>query len=335
MKLSELGEFGLIELISRDLSQGPSNVEMGIGDDTAVVRLPGDNWLLFTTDMMVEGVHFSLDYGSLRQAGVKAVVANVSDIAAMGGRPTQAVVSLALPPRLQVEDVKELYQGIRDAVHMYGLNVVGGDTVHNPERLVINVAMLGDVPAGRAVYRSGARPGDLVFVTGSLGKSAAGLFVCQHPEVIWPHEPAAMARRAHLEPLARSDIGATLARGGWVTSMNDISDGLASEIHEICWASGVGCRIQQKAVPVAFQVQIIAGLAGYDPLEWALFGGEDFELVGTIRPDLLVGARQALGELAGDLSIIGEILPVGEGIVLAEENGLARPLNPGGYNHFR
>lgn len=335
MKLSELGEFGLIELISGDLNRGPANVEMGIGDDTAVVRLPGDSWLLFTTDMMVEGVHFSLDYGSLRQAGAKAVVANVSDIAAMGGRPTQVVVSVALPPRLQVEDVQELYHGIRDAVHTYGLNVVGGDTVRNPERLVINVAMLGDVPAGRAVYRSGARPGDLVFVTGNLGKSAAGLYVCQHPGVVWPQEPATLVRRAHLEPVARPDTGAALARGGWVTSMNDISDGLASEVHEICRASGVGCRINPEAVPVAEQVQTIAGLAGVDPLAWALFGGEDFELVGTISPDLLAGAKQALGELAGDMSIIGEILPVGEGIVLAGANGLARPLNPGGYNHFR
>lgn len=335
MKLSELGEFGLIELVSQDLCRGPSNVEMGIGDDTAVVRLPGNNWLLFTTDMMVEGIHFSLDYWSLRQAGAKAVVANVSDIAAMGGRPTQAVVSLALPPRLQVEDVQELYHGIRDAVCKYGLNVVGGDTVRNPERLVINVAMLGDVPACRAVYRCGARPGDLVFVTGSLGKSAAGLYVCQHPEVLWPHEQASFVRQAHLEPVARLDIGVALAEGGWVTSMNDISDGLASEVHEICRASGVGCRIQQEAVPVAAEVQIIADLAGVNSYEWALFGGEDFELVGTIHPDLLAGARQALGELAGDLSVIGEILPAEEGIILAGENGLEVSVAPGGYNHFR
>ena len=335
MKLSETGEFGQIDLLGRDLNWGPDNVEMGIGDDTAVLRLPGGSQLLFTTDMMVEGIHFSMVYGTLRQVGIKAMAANVSDIAAMGGRPTQAVVSVALPPRLGVEDISDLYQGLREAAREYGFNVVGGDTVRNPERLIINVAMLGDVPAGRAVYRSGARPGDLLFVSGTLGKSAAGLQVCLHPKIDWPAEPAALARRAHLEPAARLDLGLALAAGGWATSLNDISDGLASEVHEICRASGVGCRIRREDVPISRQVREIAAMAGVDPLEWALFGGEDFELVGTISPDQWDRARRGLGDLVGELGLIGEILPPGEEVLLTGPDGLDTPLNPGGYNHFR
>jgi thiamine-monophosphate kinase len=335
LKLSEIGEFGLIELLGRDLNWGPDNVEMGIGDDTAVLRLPGAGYLLFTTDMMVEGIHFSLAYGTLRQVGIKAMAANVSDIAAMGGRPTQAVVSVALPSRLKVADVEDLYRGLREASREYGLNVVGGDTVRNPERLIINVAMLGDVPAGRAVYRSGARPGDLVFVSGTVGKAAAGLQVCRQPEVNWPAGPAAFARRAHLEPGARLELGLALAAGNWATSLNDISDGLASEVHEICRASGVGCRVRRADLPLAPETREIAARAGADALEWALFGGEDFELVGTISPGNLARARQALGVLAGDLCLIGEILPPGEGVFLTGPDGCDTLLNPGGYNHFR
>lgn len=333
MKLSELGEFGLIDLLTRDMIYNPGGVIKGVGDDTAVLAAGRGTWLLFTADMMVEGVHFSLDYSTFRQVGWKALAVNLSDIAAMGGRPTHSVVSLAVPPRLDSSSLLELYDGLREAAKMYRVNIVGGDTVSNPERLVLNVALLGEVEEGKAVYRSGARPGDGVYVTGALGAPAAGLYLFQNPDLPCAPEAADYCRRAHAAPQPRVGAGVFLARCG-VSSMDDISDGLASEMHEICGASGVGCLIRGEDVPVDPRVRAVAERAGVDPLEWALFGGEDLELVFTAGQE--VGER-IKREAAGEgikIYRVGEITASG-GVRLERPGGEIVPLPRGGYDHFR
>lgn len=333
MKLSELGEFGLIDILTKDLIHNPAGVIKGAGDDTAVLEVGGDIWLLFTTDMMVEGVHFSLDYSTFRQVGWKALAVNLSDIAAMGGRPTHALVSLAVSPRLKPPDLLELYDGLREAAGAHGVNIVGGDTVGNPDRLVLNVALLGEVAAGKAVYRSGALPGDKVYVTGDLGAPAAGLYLFQNPALPCSPEAADYCRRAHTAPNPRVGAGRFLARCG-VSSMDDISDGLASEMHEICGASGVGCLIRREDVPIDPRVREVAGKAGIDPLEWALFGGEDLELVFTAGPEAEeMIKREARGE-GIKVYPVGVITASG-GVCLEQPGGKVLPLPRGGFDHFR
>lgn len=331
MKLSELGEFGLINMLARDLVYNPAGVVKGVGDDTAVLEVSGGAWLLFTTDMMVEGVHFDLAYSTFYQVGWKALAVNLSDIAAMGGKPAHALVSIAVPPGLDSGSLRELYDGLKYACRIYNVNIVGGDTVKHPDRLVINVALLGEVGAGKAVYRSGARPGDRIYVTGPLGASAAGLYLFQNSTVSLPAEAGEYCRRAYTMPNPRVKEGIILAGCG-ITSLDDISDGLASEMHEICSASGVGCLIRSGDVPVDSRVRAAAEAAGVDPLEWALYGGEDFELVLTAAP----GSEEKLAEAAQKESIeiycVGEINSSGKLLVEAgsgEIQSLAR-----GYDHF-
>ncbi|MCL6638507.1 MAG: thiamine-phosphate kinase [Firmicutes bacterium] len=334
MKLSETGEFGLIRLLTGDLACGRAGVIMGVGDDAAVLAPGQGRWLLYTTDMMVEGVHFSLAYFTAAQVGKKAMAVNVSDIAAMGGRPAYAVISIALRPDLPVEAVNDLYAGLKVAAGEYGVAIVGGDTVQNPERLVINIALLGEVEAGGAVYRSGARPGDGVYVTGSLGAAAAGLYICTNPGVVCPPEAAQFCREAHCEPVPRLAAGQVLAARG-VRAMDDISDGLAAEIHEICGASGTGCRIRAEDVPVDGRVREVAAAAGVDPLDWALFGGEDFELVFTADPAASREIGEALGKIGVTVRRVGEITPAAEGIRVITGDGREKPLPRGGYDHFK
>ncbi|HHW45130.1 MAG TPA: thiamine-phosphate kinase [Desulfotomaculum sp.] len=333
MKLHELGEFGLIKRLSGDLLSRPAEVIRGAGDDAAVLQLDGSLWTLLTTDMLVEGVHFSLEWASPVQVGIKTVAVNVSDIAAMGGWPAHAVISLGLPERSTVEEIDELYRGIRQAAGEYGVNIVGGDTVKSPDRLVINLTLLGYVEAGRAVFRSGAGVGDRIYVTGGLGASAAGLFLCRHPAL--PVDPAVATclRRAHLEPRARLAAGRLLSAAG-VTAMDDISDGLAGELMEICRASGVGCLVREEAIPVDPRVRAVADLAGVDPLQWVLSGGEDFELLFTVPPGLAGPVEVKLAAAGENCYCIGEVIPAGSGLLLERAGGRVVPLQARGYDHF-
>ncbi|MCG9968134.1 thiamine-phosphate kinase [Pelotomaculum terephthalicicum JT] len=331
MNLAQLGEFGLIDLLTRDFSYG-TGVVKGVGDDTAVLEADGDKWLLFTTDMMVEEIHFSLNYCTLSQVGWKLLAVNVSDIAAMGGRPTHAVISAAIPARLKPEEIIDLYQGLKGAAGEYGVNLVGGDTVSSQERLVLNVALLGEVEAGRAVYRDGARPGDSVYVTGTLGASAAGLYLFQNPELPCSPQSADYCRQAHAVPRPRLEAGSFLAGCG-VTAMNDISDGLASEMHEICKSSGVGCLIRETSIPVDSRVREAAACAGLDPVNWALFGGEDFELVFTVSADVKEKMKRAAGAAGIKVYQVGVITGPPD-VILEKAGGAVVPLQRGGYDHF-
>ena len=352
MKLSRIGESGLIDRLTGGLSQGPEVIR-GVGDDTAVLQVDQEKWLLFTTDMLVEGVHFSLDYCAPDEVGWKLLAVSVSDVAAMGGRPTHAVISLAIPERLSVVQMESLYQGLKEAAAEYRVNLVGGDTVSAKDSLVLNLALLGEAPAGQVVYRRGAQPGDVVCLTGSLGASAAGLFLFQHPAVTCSRKAADYCRQAHAKPRPDAEAGILLAGLG-ATAMNDISDGLAAEIMEICTAGEVGCNLREGDLPIDPRVwkvaataaaeflrlpggagrdSAIAETAGIFARRWALYGGEDFKLVFTLPAKKLKAARQAAKEQGLTIYQVGTIR-AGSGITLEKPDGSLIPLLRGGYEHF-
>jgi len=328
--VAELGERGLIDLMTRGLASAPE-VVLGPGDDTAVLQSP-PGWLLLTTDMLVEGVHFRTGWGTPEQLGYKAMAVNVSDIAAMGGTPWAAVVSVALSGSISLDFVESLYGGLEQAARRFGMNVVGGDTVASPGPLVINVALVGKASPGMVATRGGARPGDLVFVTGFVGTAAAGLFVLEHPGVR-PQEAAHLAVERFLEPMPHLEAGklfATLGAG----ALDDNSDGLAREMHEICRASQVGCLIEVERLPVEAPVRAIAAAAGLSVWEWALYGGEDYGLVACIPPEAAGPLIEACRTRDIALTRVGRITDRSEGLRAVWPDGRTVPLPPGGFEHF-
>lgn len=329
MKLKEIGEFGLIDLIKEGTIIDQAGVVAGIGDDAAVFQPSPRMYQLLTTDMLVENVHFLLDKTTPVQLGYKALAVNISDIAAMGGRPRHAVVSLGLPPWLPVEFVVAIYDGMKEICREFAVNIVGGDTVASPHALIINAAVTGEVEPGGLLRRSGARPGDAVVVTGTLGDSAGGLDLLQRTDwaeldFAWP------LVTAHLTPRPQVAIGRQLA--GWgATSADDISDGLASEANELAKAGGVGIRLYADRIPMSSQLVAAAVCLGREPLDYALYGGEDYQLVFTIGQDNL----SRLAGKGGPLTVVGEVTDKQAGVVLVGAGGKASPLKPRGYNHFR
>lgn len=313
MNIRDLGgEFKLIERIARP-ARDP-RVIRGIGDDAAVIRT-GQGLQIVTTDMLVEGDHFSLDYFTPRQIGIKAMESNVSDIAAMGGTPTYALLSIALTRDTEVEFVDGLYEGIYAVADRYGLDVIGGDTTHGTV-IVINVTLMGETDEEHLCLRSGARPGDRIFVSGELGGSTAGLML-----FLKGIEGFEDVKREHTEPSARMDVSRRVS--GYATAMEDVSDGLASEVQHICQASGCGAVLFGDQVPIAPRVREATKATSGDALDYALFGGEDFELVYTVP-------REVRGEVPGVL--VGEMRE-GEGVVL-QMNGKETRLERSGYDHF-
>lgn len=327
MDLKQLGEFGLIDLIKENTIVDPSGVVAGIGDDAAVLLPSPGRLQLLTTDMLVESVHFDLRTITPRQLGYKAMAVNFSDIAAMGGVPRHAVVSLAIPRNIQVDFVQHLYTGMKEICRSFTVNIVGGDTVSSPQGVVINVAVTGEVEPGCLQRRSGARPGDLVVVTGHLGGSAAGLDLLIRGQ--W--EQLAFAGplvACHLMPQPQVQAGQVIA--AFANSMNDVSDGLASEANEIAAASRVKVRLFEERLPLAEELKAASGFFGKTALDYALYGGEDYQLLFTIEPEKF----RLLPQIPAQLSVIGEIAGGPAGVELIEAGGAVRVLKAGGYNHF-
>ncbi|HUU46935.1 MAG TPA: thiamine-phosphate kinase [Acidobacteriota bacterium] len=313
MKIRELGgEFKLIERIARPAKD--PRVICGIGDDAALIRVDRGVQIV-TTDMLVEGDHFSRAYFTPRQIGIKAMEINVSDIAAMGGTPTYALIAIALLRNTDVEFVDGLYEGIYAVADRYGIDVIGGDTTHGAV-VAISVTLMGEAHQEHPCLRSGARPGDHIFVSGELGGSQAGLrlFLCGI-------DGFDDVKRKHTEPSARLDISREVA--GYVTAMEDVSDGLASEVRNICRASGCGAVINADQVPIAPRVREAAKAVSGDALEYALFGGEDFELVYTVPPEFT-------GRAPG--SCVGEVNDTK--VITIRQGGEELTLEGSGYDHF-
>ncbi|MDU2064191.1 MAG: thiamine-phosphate kinase [Sporomusaceae bacterium] len=330
MNVTDLGEFGLIDILKQDTIHDPGTVVVGIGDDAAVLLPTPHRLQLMTTDMLVENVHFDMKTTLPLQLGYKSMAVSFSDIAAMGGKPNHAVVSIALPPQTDVELLINLYEGMKEICREYGVNIVGGDTVASKEKLVISVTVTGEVDPSFLVRRSGARVGDLVVVTGTLGNSSMGFTLLsegQWEEIsfAWP------LVTAHLTPRPQVELGQLLAKNG-AHSMNDISDGLASEANEIAAASKVGMILDEAKIPLSDELKQAARLLELSAVECALYGGEDYQLVFTMSQGDFALLTEQYPDLA--LTAVGEVV-AGKEVFLRTVAGDMTLLEPKGYNHFR
>ncbi len=337
MQVKDLGEFGLIGRIVSSLPPPPEHVVVGVGDDVAVLEGVNDEYLLATIDAQVEGVHFELETTNAYQLGRKAVAINVSDIAAMGGTPLWALVSLALPPETEVAFVDELYRGMREEIQGSGGDIVGGNVSKAHGGVFIDLCLLGKVRRDRVLLRSGARDGDIILVTGTLGDSRAGLELLKHRH--WTISPEHRSRvvEKHLTPSARLREGQRLGEVRRVSAMLDVSDGLLGDLQHLCDAGRVGAQIYLDKVPVSPACCEVARMAGADPLLWALTGGEDYELLFTVPPEHADAVVEDLREYTGTrCSRVGIIRGGIEGIELVDADGNIEPvLQRGkGWDHF-
>jgi len=330
-------ELDIIRLIRRTVERSPAErVETGIGDDTAVlVPQPGAR-LLATTDLIVEDVHFRRAWASPFDIGWKAMAVNLSDIAGKGGRPLWALVGLALPAPADPVEIEALYEGMRRAAAPHGGAIVGGDTSVSPGGWFVNVTLLGE-HLGVPRLRSAAKPGDAVAVTGTLGRSAAGLAALEAGRArlgaVRPETIEAVTA-AHLRPTARVAEGRWLGAAAAVHAMMDCSDGLATDLAHICRESGVGARVEIDRLPVDPAAREVAGALGADALSWATSGGEDFELLLTCERASVDALRDGLGRATGTaLTMVGEIEAFEKGVTFLDAGGL-RVAIPAGYEHF-
>lgn len=343
MRVSAIGEFGLIERI-RGLLPPARNAFLGIGDDCAGLRPTAGRDLLLTTDLLVDRVDFTQQTITPFCLGRKAMAVNLSDIAAMGGLPRAALVTLALPPEAEIEFVDELYRGLQEEGARYAVEVIGGD-LSASSTLIIGVTLVGEVEPGKAVTRSGARPGERIWVTGRLGGSAAGLaalragFRLRDEQVEVPFEVSAELKEAirraitrQLCPIPRVREGRALAQTGVASAMIDLSDGLALDLRHLCRESGISARIREDQIPVDPVASAIGRHLGEEPLTMALEGGEDFELLFTSSSEPLDILR--IFEDWIDVTEVGEVEEAGKGCLLVQPSGEAVPLT-GGYDHFR
>ena len=291
-EISTLGEFGLIDRMSKRFDKNVASTVYGIGDDAAVIDA-GNDYILMSTDMLLEGPHFNLQYVPLKHLGYKAVAVNVSDIAAMNGRPEQITISLGLSNRFSVEAVDELYEGIKAACKNFNVDLVGGDTTSSPAGLIIAINIIGRVAKDKVVYRNGAKPNDIICVTGDVGAAYMGLQVLEREKEVFLSNPDMQPDLEkyeylvgrQLKPEARMDIIYDLDELKIVpTSMIDVSDGIASEALHISTQSGVGVKIFEDKIPIDSETYETAVEMNLDPTTAALNGGEDYELLFTITP---------------------------------------------------
>ncbi|MFC5701822.1 thiamine-phosphate kinase [Cohnella faecalis] len=320
-----------------------AGVRIGIGDDAAAVEAAPDKDWLFAVDTMVEEVHFRDETMTDEDVGYKALAANVSDIAAMGGVPLHALVSVSIPPSWTPERMKRLFDGLYDCAGRYGVAVVGGDTTSAPRHLVVSVTLVGVVEQGRAIRRSGASPGQIVFVTGPVGLSAGGLHGMLGsasaaetgiPRAKKTPPPPKSLVQAHRRPAPSVKAGRLLLEQGFASSLNDVSDGLASEAWEIAEASGVSIVLKEPRLPLAGELASYARHCGVDPLEWMLYGGEDYVLLGTADKSSEAELRALFRSEGLPLFVIGETEAGDAGVWLDSEGGKRKPLDKRGYNHF-
>jgi thiamine-monophosphate kinase len=328
MRVSELGEFGLIRKLRDMLPRSGAGLVVGPGDDTAILECEGDTYLAFTADMLIEGIHFDLSFVDGLSLGYKALVASLSDLAAVGGEsPSFVVVSLGLHPGTEIDLVEEVYRGLRKAADRYGALLVGGDTVRSPERMVLSISLLGRVKRENLLLRSGAREGDVVMVTGELGDAAVGLAALQRGN----RGMGIFSRcvNKHLRPEPRLTIGRVLRSRG-ASAAIDISDGLLQDLEHICEESGIGALVELHRIPVAPETRAAAEELGIDIAPLVLGGGEDYELLFTVAPEKAVEL-----EGSGMAVRIGKTVPASEGTRVVDSSGReVVPVAPG-YDHFR
>lgn len=336
-EISTLGEFGLIERLTKDFPIRNTSTLKGVGDDCAVMDYK-ESEVLVSTDLLVEGIHFDLTYVPLKHLGYKAAVVNFSDIYAMNGHPRQITVSLAISKRFTVEHMEELYAGIRLACEIYGVDLVGGDTTSSRSGLIISITAIGDAPKERIVYRSGAKDTDLICVSGDLGAAYMGLQLLEREKVASAGQKDFIPQfggkeyliERQLKPEARRDIIENLEKHGIVpTSMMDISDGLSSELLHICKASGVGCRVYEDRIPIDYQTALMAEELNMNLVTAAMNGGEDYELLFTVP----LHAHEEIKKIPG-VKVIGHVTAPSLGSYLITRDGAEIEIQAQGWNHL-
>jgi len=338
MEISQLGEFGLIDRLTKGLKTVNVSTVRGVGDDCAVLR-NRDTDILVTTDLLLEGVHFDLTYVPLKHLGYKSAVVNFSDVYAMNGTPKQITVSLGISSRFTVEHMEELYSGIRLACEIYGVDLVGGDTTSSRQGLVISITCIGEAESDKVVSRSGAKDTDLICVSGDLGAAYMGLQLLEREKVASAGQKDFIPNfggkeylvERQLKPEARKDIVRELAEAGIVpTSMMDISDGLSSELMHICKAGNVGCRVFEERIPIDYQTAVMAEELGMNVVTAALNGGEDYELLFTVPLHL----HEKVKNLPG-VRVIGHITKPSLGCAMVTRDGGEIPLRAQGWNPLK
>lgn len=338
-ELEKLGEFGLIDHLTKNFKTTQTSTVYGVGDDAAVIEKNDKEFTLISTDMLVEGVHFNMMYMPLKHLGYKSVVVNLSDIYAMNGTPEQITVSLAVSNRFPAEALEEIYDGIRTACEMYNVDLVGGDTTSSLSGLMISITAIGSVAKDKVVYRNGAKENDLLVVSGDLGGAFMGLQVLEREKEVYKANPNIQPDldgfdyllERQLKPEARKDVIQFLEElEVKPTSMIDISDGLASEIMHLCKASKVGCNVYDEKIPIDGKVSTTAIDFNVDPATAALNGGEDYELLFTV-------AQADYDKIKGNphMTVIGHMTDATAGTYFIDKQGATIELKAQGWNHFQ
>jgi thiamine-monophosphate kinase len=332
-------EFPLIRQLQRRHERRSPLIRKGIGDDAAVVSIPAGDWAVLTTDLLTEGIHFDLRTTSPASVGYRAAMANLSDVAAMGATPRFLLVSIAIPPALCAADIHALYRGLMSASDQYHMHLIGGDTSASLRGLFLSITVLGTTPEGRALFRKGARAGDVIYVTGTLGDSLAGLQLLTHCRT--PHQGTRLTRAdrdflidRHQHPTARVREGLWLNQKQLATAMIDLSDGLSGDLRHVCEASQVGAEIELSRLPISPACRAYADKQEVDPGTLALAGGEDYELLFTVaalNEQKLI--RQARARRC-PITKIGTIRPRRFGLQSLASDGTRTPLPITSYRHF-
>ena len=365
MEIAKIGEFGLIDRLTKDIEIKNDSTKKGVGDDCAVLSYP-DKEVLVTTDMLMEGVHFDLTYIDLKHLGYKSAMVNISDVFAMNGTPRQMTVSLAISKRFSVEDIEEFYSGLRLACEKWGVDVIGGDTTSSYTGMAISITCIGEAAKEDIVYRNGAKDTDLICVSGDLGAAYMGLQLLEREKSVYYQQVEELQKKIdeakkagddkklsilnsqisnlrdfqpdfsgkeyllqrQLQTEARGDIIKKLREAGIrPTSMMDISDGLSSELLHICKQSGVGCRIYEKNIPIDYQTAVMAEEMNMNVTTCALNGGEDYELLFTVP----IGDHEKIEQIDG-IKLIGHITDAKFGQVLVTRDNQEFTLKAQGWN---
>ncbi|MBW2482982.1 MAG: thiamine-phosphate kinase [Desulfobacterales bacterium] len=334
MSLKEIGEFGFIKKISRGCLIRPENIVKAIGDDAAAFRSDPDQLALITTDLLVERIHFLRDAISGFDLGYKSLAVNLSDIAAMGGTAREAFVSIAIPDDCQLNYLDDIYDGIKDLAAEFDVNVLGGDTTRSKIDLIINIVVQGIVPSTELLCRDAARPSDVIYSTGFLGDSKAGLHLILN-QITADAEGLTSLLKAHNRPYPHLNEGRFLARQPGVRAAIDTSDGLSSDLGHIAEESKVGARLYADKIPISPNLRDFCDRFGFDPVDYALSGGEDYTLLCTISPERAEEIANAFEkEFKRPLFAIGEIT-VAKQFTLIYPDGRTKPIAPTGWDHFK
>ena len=336
--VGNLGEFEIIRLLHHAIAQSSLPPPHGIGDDSAVIPpTPGYEWLV-SKDLLIEGIHFDRNLSSHRDIGYKAAAVNVSDIAAMGGIPHYLLVGLAIPPSTTVVDIRSLYRGLNALCKKYEIKLIGGDTCASRTDLCISLTIIGKVKSGQALRRGGAKAGDLIYVTGTLGDSGAGLRLLRRPSQQITRQLSksvvGFLIKRHLHPTPQVSLGRLLSERRIATSAIDLSDGLSGDIRHICQASHVGAVIYAQQIPISRPCATYMNHCQESPMNLALHSGEDYELLFTIPPKQRQQLERMARSLDQKISLIGSIKHERQKIYIQQADGTCELLSKQSYDHF-